>query len=419
MDSSTAGARSGARRKSALGSVLALALVASGGALAAPATAAATAEPDAAKLYHDYCSVCHGDAGDGNSRARGSFDPPPRDFTSAAAAAELDRDRMIRSVTEGRPGTAMAGWHTQLTATQIAAVVDFVRDQFMRAHTDPEIERGGRLFAANCSVCHGDRGDGRSRASGSLYPPPRDFTSAQAAADLTRERMIFSVTNGRPNTAMAGWEAQLPPADIEAVVDFVRARFMRPTSVASAAAAPAGHAHQHVVSSDPSFMAEGFAGGLEGDAEWGEHFYRDNCATCHGESGDGRGPRAYFILPKPRDFGHLAARRSLNRPHLFDAIAHGTLGTVMPAWDKVLTRQEIANVAEYVYRAFIATASSTAPAMPAAPGGGHDHGHGHGDHGTQPGAPAGHSGHEHPAPAAPSHDHSHDHGKPGSGHDHG
>ena len=48
-----------------------------------------------------------------------------------------------------------------------------------------------------------------------------------------------------------------------------------------------------------------------------------------------------------------AARAALNRRTLFEAIAGGRVGTEMPAWDKVLTRQEIANVAEYVHAAFI------------------------------------------------------------------
>ena len=39
--------------------------------------------------------------------------------------------------------------------------------------------------------------------------------------------------------------------------------------------------------------------------------------------------------------------------NLYKAIAEGTRGTEMPAWDKVLNPQEIADVAEYVYAAFI------------------------------------------------------------------
>jgi mono/diheme cytochrome c family protein len=40
----------------------------------------------------------------------------------------------------------------------------------------------------------------------------------------------------------------------------------------------------------------------------------------------------------------------------------------MPAWDKVLTPQEIANVAEYVYRAFLHPDRFAATEAPAAPG---------------------------------------------------
>ena len=78
-----------------------------------------------------------------------------------------------------------------------------------------------------------------------------------------------------------------------------------------------------------------------------------NCFTCHGVKGDGNGPRAYFITPPPRDFLLETSRQRLNRPVLFEAIANGRLGTNMPAWGKVLTSQDIADVAEFVFENFI------------------------------------------------------------------
>ena len=59
--------------------------------LAAQGAFAQTAS-DPAVLYHNYCSVCHGDRGDGKSRATGALSTVPRDFTSAAAKQELTRD---------------------------------------------------------------------------------------------------------------------------------------------------------------------------------------------------------------------------------------------------------------------------------------------------------------------------------------
>ena len=93
--------------------------------------------------------------------------------------------------------------------------------------------------------------------------------------------------------------------------------------------------------------------GLKGDMEKGRDFYMQNCYTCHGVTGAGDGPRAYFINPVPRDFLAETSRQYLNRPTLFEAISHGRTGSEMPAWGKVLNDQEIANVAEYVFQSFI------------------------------------------------------------------
>jgi mono/diheme cytochrome c family protein len=93
--------------------------------------------------------------------------------------------------------------------------------------------------------------------------------------------------------------------------------------------------------------------GLKGDVAKGGTFFMGNCATCHGITGDGRGPRAYFIHPKPRNFLHSASRQQFNRVRLFEVISDGTRGSEMPAWKQVLSAQEIANVAEFVFQQFI------------------------------------------------------------------
>jgi mono/diheme cytochrome c family protein len=93
--------------------------------------------------------------------------------------------------------------------------------------------------------------------------------------------------------------------------------------------------------------------GLKGDITEGRDFYMQNCFTCHGVTGAGDGPRAYFINPVPRDFLLETSRQYLNRPALFEAISNGRTGSEMPAWSRVLNDQEIANVAEYVFQSFI------------------------------------------------------------------
>lgn len=228
------------------------------------------------------------------------------------------------------------------------------------------------IYHNYCSVCHGDKGDGRSRAENSFVRPPRDFTAPEAK-NLTRDYMIAIVKDGKAGTAMVGWSTQLDDREIEVVVDYVRAKFMGqgtvPTTVPKAggappaAAAPASPPDAKSQDALAEYMALPLPGGLKGNAAAGAAFYNANCATCHGVKGDGQGPRAYFIRPVPRNFLGDQARNTLNRPLLFDAVSKGRNGTEMPAWSKVISDQEIANVAEYVFQSFIRPgASATAKA---------------------------------------------------------
>lgn len=226
------------------------------------------------------------------------------------------------------------------------------------------------IYHNYCSVCHGDRGDGRSRARNSLVPPPRDFTTAQG---LTRDYMISIVANGKAATAMTAWKTQLNEREIAAVVDYIRHTFVEGQAAAGATTLPGATAaisgtNAHGGRERDSAAALPGAGApapvksdmslplpnsLTGMTARGERFYAKNCATCHGQKGDGNGPRAYFIRPRPRNFLDASSRTSFNRPALYAAIAMGKTGTEMPAWSKVLSEQEIADVAEYVFRQFI------------------------------------------------------------------
>lgn len=382
-------------------------------------SAASAPKKDIEALYTKQCSICHGDKGDGQSRARGGMDPKPRDFTTAEAAMELTRERMIASVTHGRPGTAMVAHEGRLTETQIADLVDFIRTNFMRV---PMAKEGGlpesqslgeKVYTKNCSVCHGDKGNTAFWAKNGLNPPPRDFTSPEAQAVLSRERMIHSVTNGRPGTGMMPFSSRLSAEEIAAVVGYIRFIFMGIVPDQDTGAAPLANvepkaevdevhadtshgggipgvdtplsaARPESAATDPhqgphtqmpempvapsgmpatGAMPQGHSmtadmslpipNDLKGDVQWGREFYMKNCFTCHGVKGDGNGPRAYFNIPRPRNFTSEASRSILNRPRIFDSVTKGKVGTVMPAWGKVLSEQEIANVAEFVFQAFI------------------------------------------------------------------
>lgn len=234
-----------------------------------------------------------------------------------------------------------------------------------RAATPPPSGDAAVLYHNYCSVCHGDKGDGKSRASGSLSTVPRDFTSADSQRELSRERIVAAITHGRPGTAMVAWQSQLSEADIARLADHVYTRFVRGQAPAGTAAISGTRAHggrEADTASTPVRvdMTVGLPDGLKGDSRRGGAFYSANCATCHGQRGDGAGPRAYFINPRPRNFTDPATRARFNRVALYAAVSEGRLGTEMPAWRHVASAQQRADVSEYVFQAFVLGKATTA-----------------------------------------------------------
>ena len=82
--------------------------------------------------------------------------------------------------------------------------------------------------------------------------------------------------------------------------------------------------------------------------------YTKRCVQCHGVSGDGAGPAADFMFPRPRDYRKgifkftttpygLKPRRS----DLMDTVVRGVRGTSMPSF-KLLPKEELEAVIDYV-----------------------------------------------------------------------
>lgn len=313
-------------------------------------------ESSAEENYKRHCSVCHGDRGAGNSRAARDLTPPPRNFNEAAS---LTRGMMIYIVTNGKPGTAMVGWKNRFSENEIAALVDYIRGRFMLVALDPRIALGRGVYGHFCQICHGDRGQGV--ASAEMAGIPRDLTTPQAQAGLTRERLIDSVSHGQHGPIKGGFAEKLSAEQVGAAVDYIRKVLIPDLSKLDsmpASGAQAGNAGSQATSSTKADMSAPLPKGLVGNAQLGEQFYMANCATCHGKNGDAQGPRAYFINPKVRSFQDEYARSMLNRPTIFKSVTMGRQGTEMPAWGKVLSEQEIANVTEFVFQNFVIKCSA-------------------------------------------------------------
>lgn len=311
-------------------------------------------------LFHNYCSVCHGDRGDGNSRAINSLNPPPRNFLQSKNTNIAYIQAAIR---DGIPNTAMVGWGTQLNTQEVVELAEYVQKNFMAAALNPKIVRGRAVYQQHCIKCHGERGEGVFQPG--INVQPRNLASPQARAELYREKMIDAVYNGKSGTAMISYRDHLKKSDIDAVVSYIDTILMVPASKISGTRAHGGRMQDAQPAPTPaaqSNMRAPLPNGLRGDFSAGKKFFLANCAECHGEKGDGKGKRAYFINPRPANFLNAKSRANLNRPAIFIFTSQGKLGTEMPAWNKVLTDQEIANVTEYVFKAYIEPGQSKASA---------------------------------------------------------
>jgi mono/diheme cytochrome c family protein len=83
-------------------------------------------------IFYKHCMACHGDKGNGKTFAANVLNPPPKNFTAEKSKKELTEERMIRSVTKGRKSTAMMPWESNLTQTEIQAVVHYIRKELMK-----------------------------------------------------------------------------------------------------------------------------------------------------------------------------------------------------------------------------------------------------------------------------------------------
>jgi len=88
----------------------------------------------------------------------------------------------------------------------------------------------------------------------------------------------------------------------------------------------------------------------------GEKTYQDYCVGCHGPIGDGQGPAAQYLYPRPLNFTTLK-RHLIDGKYiggiLYYQTMNGITGSAMPYFKKDLESAKIWDVGNYIERNFI------------------------------------------------------------------
>ncbi len=176
------------------------------------------------QLFAENCTICHGVNGEGSTLGVALNTPEVR---------AKDEAELLRTVTEGVPGTLMASWNQALEMDEIGALVSFIHnwDQLDAAGvvlTAPApiqidlnnpaevLALGERIFTTTCTACHGENGSGGAGPA---------LNSQQFLTTKTDPQIYDTIVQGghRPGSIMPAFGDRMTSVEIDAVVQFIRA----------------------------------------------------------------------------------------------------------------------------------------------------------------------------------------------------
>ena len=207
------------------------------------------------RLYRRACAPCHGARGDGRGPAASALEPKPHDFTTGLYkfrstpfnAVPTDAD-LMRTISEGIPGSAMPAWKRLLSEPQRLALVQYIKsfaaDRFAVAPvaqpveiseapdaTPDSIARGKLIYERlQCGQCHGHRGRGDGPIAASLPIRPQNFTRGVYKSGQQPEDLLRTILTGLSGTPMTPYGALLSLEEGWDLTHYVRS-LARPKNV--------------------------------------------------------------------------------------------------------------------------------------------------------------------------------------------
>jgi mono/diheme cytochrome c family protein len=221
-------------------------------------------------------------------------------------------------------------WGNILTAEQLDALVSYT----FNASQGTSVDQGRQLFADNCSVCHGEFGEGGANPTrpGDIIAPISSAEYLSTRDDATLKAII---SQGQPNFGMSPFGSSnggpLDDEQINAIVAYLRSWESNPP-----------------VELPPEIDVQQLSVN-------GPEIYQELCAQCHGVEGEGG------VGPALND---AQFQDSNTDQAIFDTINNGHSATPMIAWGEILSAEQIQQLVNFI-RTFKPGETGVTPTPPA------------------------------------------------------
>lgn len=306
----------------------------------------------ATDIYAENCAVCHGASGEGIAT---------NPALNLDAIRQIPESELMKVISRGRYNTLMAAWGQEeggvLSNSQIGDIVtliqhgnwEYIQDRVaalgltppqvmtyevsdeMLTHLDalPEgdvLGTGLSIYAESCAACHGPNG------AGTIIAPAIDSPDLRSWSD---KEITETITQGVPGTLMSGWGEILSGDQVASLVKLINAW---PKLVQAGIEFPGTEPISYPAT--PERIAEG------------SKLFNIACKSCHGV--DGYGTR---MAPALNNQVFLSQTPDAA---IYQIIAGGVTGTMMPAWGSRLSDQENQAIVAYL-RSLESSAPSILP----------------------------------------------------------
>lgn len=225
--------------------------------------------------------------------------------------------------------------------------------------------RGRELFLNQCSICHGEQGDGQGKFAYLMNPRPRNFKRGKFKLSTTQnliptdQDLMRTIQRGMPGSAMPPWD-HLLLADLKALVRYIRHIHKTETQRRLQEQVSAGRiaadqvAEFLALETEPGAPLSFPPEPLFDNLRWfnGRRLYLEACAACHGAAGEPV-PEAVkfdedgYPVP-PRSFVKGIFKGGNESHQLYARIVKGMAGTPMPAFEGSYSDDDLCDLIKYV-----------------------------------------------------------------------